>query len=223
MQGDVKHSSAKEHCNFRFKFLISQGHLKSCRDVLRLDAREKSKLEAPYCHSEQEIRDFKLQGTSRNFKELRMSEGAPMCQVVVSYSIEWLDPELRFHKCHVDRAPPCEDCKLGNKDVFQKLNFKANRRRQGKTSWTSWASVVRRHGSFRVRWSCPCRWSCRPVQDRSNCQTTRNNTGQYKTIQHISIYYIVTHTHTPTPKIDLSHIFILHCIYCMHLFLYPFY
>ena len=95
------------------------------------------------------------------------------------------------------RAPPWEDCKLGNKDVFQKLKFKANRRRQGKTSWTSWASVaLRQHGSFRVRWSCPCRWSCRPVQDRSNCQTTRNNTGQYKTIQYISIYYIVTHTHT---------------------------
>lgn len=79
MQGDVKHSSAKEHCNFRFKFLISQGHLKSCRDVVRLDAREKSKLEAPYCHSESQsnvaAETFKRLGTFKILMRCKELQG----------------------------------------------------------------------------------------------------------------------------------------------------
>ena len=136
-----------------------------------------------------------LQGTSRNFKELRMSEGALKCQVVVSYSIEWLDPELRFHH----RAPPCEDCKLGNRDVLQnsvKLCKIQGEQATSRQNFVNLVSLCREatwqlSGSLKLSVPLELQACPRPVK-------LSNHKEQYRTVQDNTIYINILYSHTHT-------------------------
>lgn len=106
----------RDRYHFWFKFLISQGfrHLKSCRHVFGLDnAREKSKLEAPYCHSEsqtikcdnwnfQEIEGLQvtsreLQGTSWSWNVRRWPDVSGRRVLLHRMAGSWVKISMRHH------------------------------------------------------------------------------------------------------------------------------
>jgi len=157
-----------------------------------------------------------LQGTSRNFKELRMSEGALKCQVVVSYSIEWLDPELRFHH----RAPPCEDCKLGNRDVLQnsvKLCKIQGEQATSRQNFVNLVSLCREatwqlSGSLKLSVPLELQACPRPVK-------LSNHKEQYRTVQDNTIYINILYSHTHTHTQDWLKSYFYSTLYLLYAFI----